>query len=65
MKFHLTIDLDNAAFDGDREAHSSEQPVRELARQLAEVARKVVLASDNKGRVRDANGNTVGHWWMS
>jgi len=58
MKFNLTCDLDNAAFD--------DCTGLELARILNSVVNKIEdiqeLDSDACGRVRDMNGNTVCNW---
>jgi hypothetical protein len=53
VRFTLTIDCDNAAFE--------DHPGSEVARILKEVARK--LPADDLGsgfKLRDVNGNTVG-----
>lgn len=56
MKFILTIDLDNAAFE-----HPGELPAR-----LHEIAERVEAANLNQGQnVMDSNGNTVGHWGVA
>lgn len=51
--FKLTIKTDNAAFADDPEA--------ELARILADVAERVA-DGEMSGKLRDANGNTVGEY---
>lgn len=53
--FTVTIDTDNAAFD------STSGKQREIARILKEIA-GLVRAGEDSGKVRDANGNTVGSW---
>lgn len=54
MQFKLEIDCDNEAFSDDGLA-------LELARCLSVVVKKL-RAGDDEGKVRDINGNTVGHW---
>ena len=49
MRFALEIDMDNAAFEDDRELH------RVLATVNAYGGRR-------EGILRDFNGNRVGHW---
>ncbi len=55
MKFTLTIDMDNAAYQGSRS---------QLRDNLRDVAYRVTLdeARNDSGTVRDFNGNTTGHW---
>lgn len=50
-RFMLRIDTGGAAFEAE--------PATELARLLREAAERVE-AGDAEGRIRDANGNTVG-----
>lgn len=53
--FRCEFITDNAAFD--------DAPASETARILREIARKIEQAADlGGGPVRDANGNTIGHW---
>lgn len=54
MKFTLTINMDNAAFDG--------APRYEVRRILGHVRDDVSTVGKVEGRVRDVNGNTVGRW---
>jgi hypothetical protein len=57
MKFNLTINCDNAAFD--------DKPQEEVARILRELASKLCgydLSYMNCGPLRDNNGNRVGEW---
>lgn len=51
MRFSLTVDMGNAAFD--------EAPSPELARILRDVATRVE-DGEREGAVRDVNGNKVG-----
>lgn len=53
MRFTLTIDCDNAAFEDD--------PSVEVARILADASR-YVSAGYSSQPTRDSNGNTVGAW---
>jgi hypothetical protein len=58
MKFNLTIDLRNAAFDAS--------PSGELATILRELAS--IIAKDgiiDVGTLTDINGNAVGHWTVN
>jgi hypothetical protein len=57
--FKLEFATDNAAFqDGAR--------IDEAARILREIADKMESKAQlGGGRVRDVNGNTVGHWEMT
>ena len=59
VKFTLSIECDNAAFDG-----SDAGP--ELARILLSLARDVAadlrFNGRDSGRLRDGNGNVVGAW---
>lgn len=57
MRFTLTIDCDNAAFEGGEHALRSE--VREILMSLVE---SNVAWTDDSGPLRDHNGNTVGRW---
>lgn len=50
-RFTLRLDTDNDAF--------RDEPASEIARLLRDAARRVE-AGDAEGRLRDANGNTVG-----
>ena len=52
MRFTLTIDLDNAAFD--------DAPMTELARILRRLAARAERGEDVTGALWDANGNRVG-----
>tara|TARA_R100000458_G_C8102918_1_gene128877 strand:- start:137 stop:337 length:201 start_codon:yes stop_codon:yes gene_type:complete len=58
MKFNLTCDLDNAAFD--------DCSGLELSRILGSVINKLEyiseLTTDDHGKVKDMNGNTVCKW---
>lgn len=54
MKFTLTFDANNAAFD--------EQPATETARLLREAANAIEQHGDMCDMVRDINGNSIG-WW--
>jgi hypothetical protein len=58
MRFTLTIEMDNAAFD--------RSPGTELSRILRELNSKLYREHDirpnESGKVRDVNGNTVGEW---
>ena len=62
MKFNLTCDLDNAAFNDDPSG-------LELARILHTVINKVEdlqeLDTDAYGKVRDLNGNTICSWGVT
>jgi hypothetical protein len=54
MTFTLTINMDNAAFDG--------APRYEIARLLNTVQAAVSYPGRVDGKVLDVNGNTVGRW---
>lgn len=54
MKFTLSFDMDNAAFEGDNAG-------TEAARILRQVAAGVENGA-TEGKARDLNGNTVGSW---
>ena len=63
MKFTLSINCDNAAFDdlGDGEDGSGALP--EVGRILQVLARRIEQGRvDTSGMLRDGNGNTVGQW---
>lgn len=52
-KFTLTIELGNDAM----------RTRKAVARTLADiVADRILTTKDKEGRIRDTNGNTVGHW---
>lgn len=59
MKFKVSFDMDNAAFEPDARTG-------EIARILRELADKMELRSfvtkREAGSIRDINGNTVGEW---
>lgn len=59
--FTLTIETDNAAFTGN--------PGAEVARILSDIAHYLtaggVNISNDDGKVRDRNGNTVGNWELT
>lgn len=57
MKFSLTIDMDNDAFQG-----LDADPAAELARILRTLASRIERAEEVPGTwaIRDYNGNTVG-----
>lgn len=57
MRFTLTVDMDNSAFE--------EEPKLELVDVLERVTAAVMqrgVGVGLEGRVRDTNGNTVGTW---
>jgi hypothetical protein len=54
VKFRLTIDCDNAAFDPD--------PAEEVSRILEGLVEVVFVDRDYKHHVMDTNGNTCGTW---
>ena len=57
MKFTLTMDCDNAAFE--------ERPADEIGRILRRTAEQIELiqpVSGEGGSVLDIDGNTVGEW---
>jgi len=54
VKFTLTIDMDNAAFDEDERA--------EAARILAVACDQLTARLDDERGCYDVNGNNVGHW---
>lgn len=54
MKFIITLNTDNAAFDGE--------DTSEIRRVLAEAAEQISDPTASGGRVRDINGNTVCTW---
>lgn len=56
MKLKLTMDMDNAAFDGELG-----DPSGEAARILRHVAGQVE-ADYTSGFLRDVNGNATGYW---
>lgn len=56
MEFKMTVEMDNAAFEG--------APATELRRIMAVVSKKVGNGEDG-GAVVDINGNKVGSWDMS
>ena len=53
MKFKIEFDMNNAAFD--------DYPESEIYSILDNVKTKVIDGFVH-GRVRDANGNTIGYW---
>lgn len=55
MKAKITVDLDNAAFEGE--------PATELARILHDTAQRLEDDDLPPWRLRDSNGNAVG--WFS
>lgn len=61
VRFTLTIDMDNAAFE--------DGPTLEVARILAALAGRLGYDGnewlDDEGSVRDTNGNTVGGWTIN
>lgn len=54
MRFVVTIDCDNAAFEDD--------PSCEVANLLRKVVRAVEKDGSQCGRLRDSNGNTCGSY---
>lgn len=54
MKFNLTIDTSNSAFDPE--------PGVEVARILSKITRDVSDGLGESGRILDGNGNHVGDW---
>lgn len=56
--FTLKIETSNAAFSGDAAGY-------ECARILRELAATIEEGRDGSGRIRDINGNTVGHWSLA
>jgi len=61
MKLTITIDLNNAAFDNDREATKQEGSMFETSRILDLLARRFAAGSwPMEGPIMDANGNTCG-----
>lgn len=57
MRFTLTINCDNAAFDNE----NREQEVFDILGMV----RGLVLDGDTEGTIRDSNGNTVGKFELS
>lgn len=59
MKFIITLNTDNAAFEGN-----PSEARREIRRVLAEAADQIAYCPTGLavGRVRDSNGNTVCTW---
>ncbi len=56
--FKAEFDTDNAAFD--------DAPASEAARILREIARKIEQGEDlGGGKIKDVNGNTIGHWELT
>ena len=53
MKFELSFNMDNAAFD--------EYPEKEVDRILMVISRCVTIGY-TYGNIRDFNGNTIGTW---
>lgn len=64
MKFHLKMDLSNAAFStGDpREASALvlAEELKTIANQIAE--RHDAVTRFQTGKIADVNGNTIGRW---
>ena len=54
MRFIVTIECDNAAFEDD--------PTCEVARLLRAVARRVEKDGENAGGLADSNGNPCGNY---
>ncbi len=52
MKAHITVTMENAAFE--------DAPASELARILRELANKIERNGPDACKLRDINGNTVG-----
>lgn len=61
MKFTITLNTDNAAFDTDDEDVTG-PAIAEVQRVLAKVAEQISDPSASGGKVRDSNGNTVCTW---
>ena len=59
MKLTITIDLGNAAFEGDQAGPSVAGILRRIADDLGETAAEISLEFGGLG-LRDINGNTVG-----
>jgi hypothetical protein len=53
MKFEMSFDMDNAAFE--------DQPATEAGRIINQTARKL-MNGETEGKVRDINGNIIGQW---
>lgn len=56
MKFHLEIDLNNAALEDD--------PDGEVLRLLGEAASRLAIPPCEPIRLYDINGNAVGRAWV-
>lgn len=67
MRFHLTIRMDNAAFEYNPEEQTPNQRDHELARILREVAAKIEWGHDyaTYQTIFDVNGNDVGFYIAS
>lgn len=61
MKFVLTMDLDNAAFEGFCDGQRDGIAVRQTLRSMIERIDTPLTVGDGAG-IRDVNGNTVGEW---
>lgn len=59
MKFIITLNADNAAFDSEDESGPA---IAEVQRVLAQVAEQIADTTASGGTVRDTNGNTVCTW---
>lgn len=61
MKLTIEVELDNAAFDDDRDGIEQEGSMFETARILRVLAGRFAAGSwPMEGPIMDANGNTVG-----
>lgn len=56
----ISINLDNAAFEGEDLAPEIAASLRNLADRIEEQSRKYLAGNGNRMRVADSNGNTVG-----
>ena len=63
MRFHLSFDMDNAAFDEEQGGPAAE--VHRLLRRLAVRVQREPLVPGEGGPIHDSNGATVGQWFVA
>lgn len=59
MKFTISIDMGNAAFDNNNQINEVQRILRKISEQIDVYNR---LAKDQQATIIDINGNTVGFW---
>lgn len=62
MKFSLTVNMDNAAFETEDGNAASGGELARILERIADTVRADEFEGGETGSARDINGNKVAHW---